>query len=152
MAVVPEMLPKCLYIVFEDEGWLQCTAQGVLMRSAQTVDHEAGQRSPRTPRWLTFRETPEAAWERNGVSENRTGVCKVFHHHATFHQVLGFWDVSKMAADFRAFLGQILQAASAPPPMISFSPGHATPAKRNRQMNEGLSIEEADFSKRARAA
>ena len=67
-------------------------------------------------------------------------------------QVLGFLDVSKMVADFRAFLEQILEAASAPPPMMSFSPGHATPGKRNRQMNEGLSIEEDDFSKRTRHA
>ena len=67
-------------------------------------------------------------------------------------QVLGFLDVSKMVVAFRAFLEQILEGASAPPRMMSFSPGHATPGKRNREMNEGLSIEEDDFSKRTRHA
>ena len=67
-------------------------------------------------------------------------------------QVLGFLDVSKIAEGFRAFLKQILEAASAPPPMISFSSDQATPGKRNRLMNEGLSSEEADFSKRTRHA
>ena len=76
--VVPEMLPLEVHCIVAGDALIRCNDRRELLRSSQKEPAE-GNESPRTPRWVTFRESKDAAWERSSwhTADNERFLVKV---------------------------------------------------------------------------